>query len=142
MGVSPFTKRLKKHTLLHKRYLDFAQIQIVENPKLPRMIRNREDLSLASRVVIKAGTSVVSTPDGYPSLSRMANIVEHAARLVHQGKEVMLVTSGITDVVVLYNRNVMKTLPRGCWSWKTKTCKRSYSEKIYVKFNFTTRVSL
>jgi len=58
------------------------------------MIRNRDDLSLATRVVIKAGTSVVSTPDGYPSLSRMANIVEHAARLVHQGKEVMIVTSG------------------------------------------------
>jgi len=62
------------------------------------MIRSRDDLSLASRVVIKAGTSVVSTPDGYPSLSRMANIVEHAARLVHQGKEVIIVTSGAVGV--------------------------------------------
>ena len=39
--------------------------------------------------------SVVSTPDGYPSLSRMAGIVEHAASLVHQGKEVLIVTSGM-----------------------------------------------
>ncbi len=58
------------------------------------MIRSREDLKLANRVVIKAGTSVVSTPEGYPSLSRMANIVEHAAKLVRDKKEVVIVTSG------------------------------------------------
>jgi len=62
------------------------------------MIHGRDDLAMANRIVIKAGTSVVSTPDGYPSLSRMANIVEHAARLVHQGKEVMIVTSGAVGV--------------------------------------------
>jgi hypothetical protein len=33
-------------------------------------IRNREDLTEAKRIVIKAGTNVVSTPDGFPSLSR------------------------------------------------------------------------
>ena len=58
------------------------------------MIRSREDLKLANRIVIKAGTSVVSTPEGYPSLSRMANIVEHAAKLVRDKKEVLIVTSG------------------------------------------------
>ena len=41
------------------------------------MIHSREDLPLATRVVIKAGTSVVSTPEGFPCLSRMANIVEN-----------------------------------------------------------------
>jgi glutamate 5-kinase len=41
------------------------------------MIRSRQDIAFANRIVIKAGTSVVTTPDGYPSLSRMANIVEH-----------------------------------------------------------------
>lgn len=41
------------------------------------MIHSREELALAQRVVIKAGTSVVSTPEGFPSLSRMANIVEN-----------------------------------------------------------------
>jgi glutamate 5-kinase len=44
-------------------------------------IHSRSDLPLARRVVIKAGTSVVSTPDGYPSLSRMANIVEHVSMM-------------------------------------------------------------
>lgn len=62
------------------------------------MIHSREDLNLANRIVIKAGTSVVSTPEGFPSLSRMANIVEHAANLVRQGKEVMIVTSGAVGV--------------------------------------------
>ena len=36
----------------------------------------RGRLKGAQRVVIKAGTSVVSTPEGYPSLVRLANIVE------------------------------------------------------------------
>jgi delta-1-pyrroline-5-carboxylate synthetase len=62
------------------------------------MIRGRQDLASARRVVIKAGTSVVSTPDGYPSLSRMADIVEHAAHLVREGKEVLIVTSGAVGV--------------------------------------------
>lgn len=43
------------------------------------MIRGRDDLAMAKRIVIKAGTSVVSTPDGFPSLSRMADIVEHVS---------------------------------------------------------------
>ena len=37
---------------------------------------------MAKRIVIKAGTSVVSTPDGLPSLSRMADIVEHVSPLL------------------------------------------------------------
>jgi len=36
----------------------------------------RGRLKGAQRIVIKAGTSVVSTPEGYPSLVRLANIVE------------------------------------------------------------------
>ena len=36
----------------------------------------RARLKGARRVVVKAGTSVVSTPEGYPSLVRLANIVE------------------------------------------------------------------
>lgn len=58
------------------------------------MIQGRADIYTASRIVIKAGTSVVSTPEGYPSLSRIANIVENAARLAKEGKQVMIVTSG------------------------------------------------
>ena len=62
------------------------------------MIHSREELSLAHRIVIKAGTSVVSTPDGFPCLSRIANIVENTASLVRQGKEVLIVTSGAVGV--------------------------------------------
>lgn len=57
-------------------------------------IRDRNDLVQAERIVIKAGTSVVSNADGYPSITRIANIVETAARLAQAGKQVMIVTSG------------------------------------------------
>jgi hypothetical protein len=39
----------------------------------------------ARRVVIKAGTSVVSTPEGYPSLVRLANIVEQVSVSCRRG---------------------------------------------------------
>ena len=58
------------------------------------MIRERDDIQFANRIVIKAGTSIVTTPEGFPSLTRMASIVENAAKLVREGKEVMIVTSG------------------------------------------------
>mmetsp|Transcript_27462 Transcript_27462/g.62263 ORF Transcript_27462/g.62263 Transcript_27462/m.62263 type:complete len:757 (+) Transcript_27462:226-2496(+) len=61
-------------------------------------IFDRHDLASAERIVIKAGTSVVSNPDGYPSLSRIANLVEHAARLRQDGKDVIIVTSGAVGV--------------------------------------------
>eukprot|EP01032_Pedospumella_encystans_P021650 gene21650-24549_t len=62
------------------------------------MIKSREDIPLSSRIVIKAGTAVISNPDGYPSLTRMADLVEQCARLVHSGKEVILVSSGAVGV--------------------------------------------
>jgi len=50
-------------------------------------IRGRDDLHFAQRVVIKAGTSVVSTPEGYPSLSRMSGLVENVrTRVKHHNK--------------------------------------------------------
>mmetsp|Transcript_13388 Transcript_13388/g.20133 ORF Transcript_13388/g.20133 Transcript_13388/m.20133 type:complete len:757 (+) Transcript_13388:137-2407(+) len=61
-------------------------------------ITSRKDISRANRIVIKAGTSIVSTPLGYPSLPRIANIVEHAADLVRAGKQVIIVTSGAVGV--------------------------------------------
>jgi glutamate 5-kinase len=91
------------------------------------MIRSREDLRSSKRVVIKAGTSIVSTPEGFPSLSRIAAIVEQvnhftphchqqqhgqaAAQITRalrvlfqvaflklQGKDVLVVTSGAVGV--------------------------------------------
>ena len=49
-------------------------------------------------VNVKKSIQIVSTPDGYASLSRMASIVEHAAALVRAGKEVLIVTSGAVGV--------------------------------------------
>ena len=46
------------------------------------MIRGRADLPSSKRVVIKAGTSIVSTPEGYPSLSRIAAIVEQVKHVL------------------------------------------------------------
>ena len=48
----------------------------------------------ASRVVVKCGTSIVSTSQGLPALSRIAAIVEQCSELIHRGKEVILVSSG------------------------------------------------
>jgi hypothetical protein len=69
------------------------------------MIRGRSDIACANRIVIKAGTSVVSTPDGYPSLSRIASIVENAARLAKEGKQILIVTSGLARITYRFILN-------------------------------------
>lgn len=61
-------------------------------------LRSRADFASANRIVIKAGTSVVSSEDGFPSLVRIANIVESAAKLVRAGKEVLIVSSGAVGI--------------------------------------------
>lgn len=62
------------------------------------MIHGREDLGNAERVVIKIGTSVLSPSGGFLNLTNMANIVEKAAQLYHEGKEVLIVSSGAAGV--------------------------------------------
>ena len=54
----------------------------------------RAALRDARRVLVKAGTSVVTSPNGYPSLTRLASLVEQIAELKAEGKEVILVSSG------------------------------------------------
>jgi delta-1-pyrroline-5-carboxylate synthetase len=51
-------------------------------------------MSPCKRVVVKCGTSIVTTAQGLPALSRIAAIVEQCAELMRSGKEVMLVSSG------------------------------------------------
>lgn len=58
---------------------------------------SRQDLKHARRIVIKMGTSVVST-NGEPALARIASIVEQICMLKRQGKEVLLVTSGSVGI--------------------------------------------
>jgi delta-1-pyrroline-5-carboxylate synthetase len=61
-------------------------------------LTGRSDLSTVHRVVIKAGTSVVTNEDGYPSLSRISYLVEAASKLWLLGKEVVIVSSGAVGV--------------------------------------------
>lgn len=58
---------------------------------------SRQDLQHAQRIVIKMGTSVVST-NGEPALGRIASMVEQICMLKRQGKEVLLVTSGSVGI--------------------------------------------
>eukprot|EP00953_Heterococcus_sp_UTEX-ZZ885_P012268 7034-Heterococcus_DN1.PRE.5 len=66
------------------------------SPQPPADSRSR--VVSAHRIVIKAGTSVVSDDRGYPSLTRLGAIVEQCAWLKKLGKEVLLVTSGAVGV--------------------------------------------
>jgi len=54
----------------------------------------RAPLALTRRLVLKLGTNVIMRPDGLPALGRLYGIMESVATLVHQGREVLLVSSG------------------------------------------------
>jgi delta-1-pyrroline-5-carboxylate synthetase len=55
---------------------------------------SRAALRGARRVCVKAGTSVVATDDGRPSLTRLGAIAEQISELVNSGIEVIFVSSG------------------------------------------------
>ncbi len=55
---------------------------------------NREILNNAKRIVIKVGTNVLRNDDGETALSRIYSFIEDISKLVKEGKEVILVTSG------------------------------------------------
>ena len=55
---------------------------------------SRSALRRARRVLVKAGTSVVATPNGTPSLVRMGAIAEQISELISDGVEVIFVSSG------------------------------------------------
>lgn len=54
----------------------------------------REEFINASRIVIKLGTNVLRNTDGEVAISRIYSFIEDMSKLVKQGKEVILVTSG------------------------------------------------
>ncbi len=54
----------------------------------------REELTKAKRIVIKLGTNVLRNTDGEVAISRIYSFIEDISKLVKQGKEVILVTSG------------------------------------------------
>lgn len=55
---------------------------------------NREEFINAKRIVFKFGTNILRGDDGYVSLPRVFSFIEDLSRLVRQGKEVIVVTSG------------------------------------------------
>lgn len=59
-----------------------------------RELPSRASLRGVSRVLVKAGTSVVANEDGRPSLTRLGAIVEQIAELNRSGVEVIFVSSG------------------------------------------------
>ena len=54
----------------------------------------RSDFINAKRIVIKLGTNIIRNEDGEVALSRIYSFIEDISKLVKQGKEVILVTSG------------------------------------------------
>lgn len=58
----------------------------------------RKDFQHAKCIIVKLGTSVVSTKQGEPALSRIASIIEQIVELKRQGKQVLLVTSGSVGI--------------------------------------------
>lgn len=55
---------------------------------------SRAAIRQARRVLVKAGTSVVTNDDGRPSLTRLGAIVEQVAELHRAGLEIIFVSSG------------------------------------------------
>ncbi len=54
----------------------------------------REEFVNTKRIVIKLGTNVLRNEDGEVAISRIYSFIEDMSKLVKQGKEVILVTSG------------------------------------------------
>jgi glutamate 5-kinase len=54
----------------------------------------RSPVTEARRIVLKVGTRVLMHDDGSPALARLFQVVETAARLRKEGRDVLLVTSG------------------------------------------------
>lgn len=67
------------------------------SPSARRSI-TRADFQFARRIVIKLGTSVVSTAHGETALGRIATIIEQICELKRCGKQVLLVTSGAIGI--------------------------------------------
>jgi len=58
----------------------------------------RAKIVAAKRIVVKVGTSVVSSKSGHLALGRMGAIIEQICRLVRSGKQIILVSSGAVGI--------------------------------------------
>jgi glutamate 5-kinase len=57
-------------------------------------MNTRADLKNAKRIVFKFGTNVVTRESGHIAIGRIYNLIETIADLHHQGKEIIIVSSG------------------------------------------------
>ena len=55
---------------------------------------NRKDFLDVKRIVIKLGTNVLRDEQGEVALSRIYSFIDDISKLVEQGKEIIVVTSG------------------------------------------------
>ena len=62
--------------------------------RTPSSIEVRHGVAQAHRIVIKVGTNVVMRDDGRLALSQLYGIAESVARLRHEGRDVLMVSSG------------------------------------------------
>jgi len=54
----------------------------------------RTDLMSAKRILVKVGTSIVTSPDRQAAIGRIAQIVEQICHVKEKGREILLVSSG------------------------------------------------
>jgi len=54
----------------------------------------RTDLMSAKRILVKVGTSIVTSPDRLAAIGRIAQIVEQICQVKERGREILLVSSG------------------------------------------------
>ena len=83
----------------YKKQANHLIIQtLFDNLKMPKSApsepASRSALRQARRVIIKAGTSVLTNENGQVSLTRIGAITEQIAELVNDGVEVIFVSSG------------------------------------------------
>lgn len=55
---------------------------------------DRKEFINAKRIVVKLGTNILRSDDGYASLPRIYSFIEDISTLVKSGKEVIMITSG------------------------------------------------
>ena len=73
-----------------------ATAKATQNAATPQAdtMRARRGLRFSRRIVVKAGTPVLTHMDGNIALGRIGSLVEQIAALRQEGRDVFLVTSG------------------------------------------------
>lgn len=63
-----------------------------------KITHHRHAITQAKRIVVKAGTHVLTEKNGKPNRSRIRNLIKDIAKLHHTGFEIMLITSGAIGI--------------------------------------------